>query len=114
VQQCNKSAPAVDKGLLNLVKRSPPASPLAVDMLVNILQFDPSRRLTIEDALEHSYVSDFNGSEDAEVAAAKSIPQMDWTFDTALCFDRQTGQPKRFEAQEFRQAFVEARDRLEA
>ena len=51
-----------------------------------------------------------------QVAAAKSIPQMvaasaklfealsqetcrkDWTFDTALCFDRQTGQPKRFEA----------------
>eukprot|EP00438_Fugacium_kawagutii_P011252 Skav216080 [mRNA] locus=scaffold750:45240:46082:- [translate_table: standard] len=113
VQMCNKSAPRIDEGLRNLTKRSgTPTNPLAVDMLLNMLRFDPSKRLGVEDALEHGFLSQFVPNEDPEVAAARNMPLMDWTFDASLCFDRPSGQPKPFQVEEFRRTFVEAREEL--
>lgn len=114
VQMCNKSVPPTDQGLLNLTKRrsGPPTNPLAVDMLVQMLRFDPSRRVGVEDALEHRFLKQFVPAEDAEVASARNTPSMDWTFDASLCFDRTSGRPKPFQVDEFRRTFVEAREEL--
>lgn len=113
VQMCNKSAAPTDQGLLRLMQRpGSPVNPLAVEMLVQMLRFDPSRRLGVEDALEHSFLSQFVPAEDPEVTAARNTTLMDWTFDTSLCFDRDSGQPKPFQVEDFRRTFVEAQEEL--
>lgn len=42
----------------------PNASPLAIDLLSKMIIFDPSKRITVEKALEHPYLADFHLSED--------------------------------------------------
>ncbi len=42
------------------------ASPLAIDLLKNLLTFDPSKRITVDEALCHPYLKDLH-SEDDEV-----------------------------------------------
>ncbi|CAE7430654.1 MPK2 [Symbiodinium natans] len=115
VHMCNKTAQANDEGLRKLVSHSgaQPANALAIDMLVQMLRLDPFRRLAVEDALDHGYLSAFQAAEDKEVAHARAIPQMDWSFDRALCFDQQTGKAKSFEVNAFRRAFHEAQGQLQ-
>ncbi|CAE7411790.1 MPK2 [Symbiodinium pilosum] len=115
VEMCNsKTAQASHEGLRNIVSRSgQPTNVLAADMTVQMLRLDPYRRLTVEDALEHGYLSAFQAVDDQEVADAKAVPAMDWSFDKALCFDHQTGKPKPFEASAFRRAFHEAQGQLQ-
>ncbi len=38
----------------------PKASPLGIDLIDNLLQFRPSLRLTVEEALEHPFVERFH------------------------------------------------------
>lgn len=110
VQMCIKNAPPTGEGLQRLV-RQPGISAVAVDLLERLLRFDPSKRISVEDALDHSYFEAFVPAEDEEVAAAKAVPQMDWSFDRDLCFHRETGAPRPFDAASFRQAFLDARHR---
>ena len=35
----------------------PDASPLAIDLLERMLQFNPTKRITVEDALAHPYLA---------------------------------------------------------
>ncbi|CAE7648988.1 erkA [Symbiodinium sp. CCMP2592] len=113
VQMCNKSAQAGNEGIREIVSSSgtQPSNALAVDLMVEMLRLDPSRRLAVDEALEHGYLSAFNAAEDQDVADARAVSQMDWSFDKALCFDR-TGQPKSFEVNAFRLAFHEAKGQL--
>ncbi|GJN89183.1 hypothetical protein Rhopal_002157-T1 [Rhodotorula paludigena] len=46
----------------------PNASPLAVDFLARTLTFDPIKRLTVEQALEHPYLSQYHDPEDEPCA----------------------------------------------
>jgi mitogen-activated protein kinase 7 len=42
----------------------PRASPLAIDLLTKLLAFDPSKRITVEEALAHPYLSAYHDEED--------------------------------------------------
>ena len=41
-------------------KLFPAASPLAIDLLVKMLQFDPARRITVADAICHPYIKEYH------------------------------------------------------
>lgn len=45
-------------------KLFPRASPLACDLLDHLLQFDPERRYTVEQALRHPYLEELHCEED--------------------------------------------------
>jgi serine/threonine protein kinase len=51
----------------SVIKR---ANPLALDLLEKMLAFDPSKRITVEDALKHPYLSTLHCSEDEPVHPA--------------------------------------------
>ena len=59
----------------------PNASPLAIDFLTKTLTFDPKKRLTVEQALQHPYLEAYHDPEDEPVA-----PPLDEDF---FAFDRQ-------------------------
>ncbi|KAI6148560.1 mitogen-activated protein kinase [Pisolithus tinctorius] len=46
----------------------PNANPLAIDFLTKTLTFDPKKRLTVEEALEHPYLEAYHDPEDEPVA----------------------------------------------
>ena len=41
-------------------KLFPQAPPLAIDLLKQLLQFDPDKRISVLQALEHPYLSDLH------------------------------------------------------
>jgi mitogen-activated protein kinase 15 len=66
-----ESIPSIKpKKLETLFKLS--SSSVEIDMLSKLLQFNPCKRLTVEQALEHSYVSDFHDLE-KEIICKKPI-----------------------------------------
>eukprot|EP00727_Mastigamoeba_balamuthi_P012338 m51a1_g7727 putative mitogen-activated protein kinase (411) ;mRNA; f:154916-157005 len=56
----------------------PRANPLAVDLLEKMLQFDPAKRCTIEEALDHPYIASLHDPNDEPICHAP------FTFDTDL------------------------------
>jgi len=105
VEKCNQSAGTT--GTLKSLLRRPDISPQAIELLTHMLRFDPSHRITVEHALMHPLLSDFGPADDPEVAAAREVQPMDWSFDSSLCFDGQ-GRPKPYDLRSFQQAFKEA------
>ncbi|ODV87657.1 hypothetical protein CANARDRAFT_25903 [[Candida] arabinofermentans NRRL YB-2248] len=55
-----------------LKKIFPKANPLALDILKKMLKFDPEKRITVDEALEHPYFETYRSPEDETVAAAIS------------------------------------------
>mmetsp|Transcript_144417 Transcript_144417/g.462742 ORF Transcript_144417/g.462742 Transcript_144417/m.462742 type:complete len:153 (+) Transcript_144417:347-805(+) len=55
----------------------PNASPVQCDLLDQMLQFDPNRRLTCGESLRHLYLADQFCEEDEVLAQA----HLDWSFD---------------------------------
>lgn len=51
----------------------PKASPLAIDLLEALLQFDPSKRITAEEALRHPYFAEAGASETAAAGVPYSL-----------------------------------------
>lgn len=40
------------------------ANPLAIDLLNKLLEFDPAKRITVEQALEHPYLNAYHDADD--------------------------------------------------
>ena len=79
----NESALKYIKGLPKRSKQSfktlfPNANPLGLDLLGKILMFNPNKRLTVEECLNHEYFSDLHNPD--EVPVCESV--FDWSFDT--------------------------------
>ena len=58
-------------------KSYPKANPLAIDLLEKMLVFDPARRITVEQALEHPYLASLH---DPGVEPASTVP-FDFEFE---------------------------------
>ena len=53
----------------------PTASDDALDLLKNLMQFNPSKRLTAEQSLKHPYVAQFHNPDDEPICTRKiNIP----------------------------------------
>mmetsp|Transcript_13595 Transcript_13595/g.19199 ORF Transcript_13595/g.19199 Transcript_13595/m.19199 type:complete len:629 (-) Transcript_13595:119-2005(-) len=66
----NKLPPQTPRALENMYKA---ANPDAIDLLQQMLQFNPSRRITVNQALEHKYLSSARRLEKEEITLA-AIP----------------------------------------
>lgn len=62
-----------------LTERFKGLEPEAIDLLSKMLVFDPRKRITAEQALEHPYLSPYHDPSDEPVAAEK----FDWSFNDA-------------------------------
>lgn len=61
--------------------RFPKANPQALDLLDKMLQFNPSKRISVQEALAHPFLADYHAPDDEPTAAP--IDPRDWTFDRA-------------------------------
>lgn len=52
----------------------PDASPAAVDLLGKMLQFDPRRRITVEEALKHEWLSQLHDEASEPSAPSELAP----------------------------------------
>jgi len=59
-------------------------NPLALEVLALMLQFDPSKRISIEGCLRHAYLGAFGAEGDSDVALARAMSPVDWSFDLEL------------------------------
>jgi serine/threonine protein kinase len=57
----------------------PRANPLAIDLLSKMLEFNPIKRISVDDALQHPYFDAIR--EDADLEAAVSTPFLDSSFE---------------------------------
>eukprot|EP00448_Togula_jolla_P002884 CAMPEP_0170617190 /NCGR_PEP_ID=MMETSP0224-20130122/26281_1 /TAXON_ID=285029 /ORGANISM="Togula jolla, Strain CCCM 725" /LENGTH=369 /DNA_ID=CAMNT_0010943057 /DNA_START=74 /DNA_END=1183 /DNA_ORIENTATION=- len=82
------------------------ASPLASDLLEEMLRFHPDRRIDVFPALTHQYLAAFDAAQDQHVATARAVEPIDWSFDRDLCFD-EAGRHRAFRADAFREAILQ-------
>ena len=54
-------------------------SPLAIDLLKKMLTFDPSKRSTVQEALDHPYFEEFR--EPGEEIARPPVDELEFEFD---------------------------------
>ncbi len=64
-------------------KTFPDASPLALDLLDKMLQFDPRKRITVEQALKHPYLESLH--DDAAEPAAPGWLSVNAAMDGVFC-----------------------------
>ena len=55
----------------------PNASNEAIDMMQNLLKFNPTKRLTVEEALQHPYVAQFHNPEEEPTCDKKIFIPID-------------------------------------
>lgn len=106
-ERCNKHADG--QGLRQLL-HWPGANPAAAELLGQMLRFDPTKRISVDDALVHAFLKDFNSLLDEEVASARAVPPMDWSFDKELCVGKD-GRPRPYDAERFSKVLAELSER---
>ncbi|KAJ2635735.1 mitogen activated protein kinase [Coemansia sp. RSA 1286] len=67
------------KAKVNLQKRFPYATPLAVDLMDKMLNFSPRRRITVEEALAHPYLAQYH--DEADEPGCPPLPSNFFDFD---------------------------------
>jgi mitogen-activated protein kinase 7 len=72
-----RSLPRMPK--VPLVQLYPKATPLALDMMEKMLDFDPATRITVEQALEHPYLATYHDADDEITCEAT----FDFSFEQA-------------------------------
>ena len=55
----------------------PNANPIGLDLLTKMLAFNPEKRFTVEQCLEHEYFQGLNNPEEEPISEI----QFDWTWD---------------------------------
>lgn len=60
-----------------LAKLYPQAEPQALDLLAAMLRFDPRQRISVTEALEHSYLAKYHDQDDEPIC----VPAFDFEFD---------------------------------
>merc|ERR1719428_855595 len=73
-----------------------------MNLVARMLNFDPSKRISVDKALRHRYLEAIHASQEGLSSPPKP---MDWSFDDELCYDAE-GNMIPFSADRFRQAFV--------
>eukprot|EP00747_Dinoflagellata_sp_TGD_P149721 gnl/TRDRNA2_/TRDRNA2_177049_c1_seq1.p1 gnl/TRDRNA2_/TRDRNA2_177049_c1~~gnl/TRDRNA2_/TRDRNA2_177049_c1_seq1.p1 ORF type:complete len:560 (+),score=65.06 gnl/TRDRNA2_/TRDRNA2_177049_c1_seq1:92-1771(+) len=86
--------------------RWPGSNPQVLDLLPHMLRFNPSRRISVDQSLDHQYFQSFGARGDPLVKAACAVSPVDWSFDRNLHVDA-SGQSKPFNEQTFRAEFHE-------
>jgi len=64
----------------SLSKLFPDSSPLLLNLIDNMLVFNPNKRMSVKDCLEHEYFKDIYHYDDL----VKSKTKFDWSFDNDL------------------------------
>lgn len=57
------------------------ANPLAIDLLNKLLEFDPAKRITVEEALAHPYLSAYHDVDDEVRFNNMSFQDIIWLMD---------------------------------
>lgn len=92
-----------------LAKLYPQAEPEALDLLLNMLSFDPRERISVTQALEHPYLSKYHDPDDEPIC----VPAFDFEFDKLQMNREQIKEAILMEIQDFHQNKQGCRQRLQ-
>lgn len=92
-----------------LAKQYPQAEPEALDLLAAMLRFDPRKRITVTQALEHPYLAKYHDPDDEPIC----VPAFDFEFDKLQLNNEQIKEAILMEIQDFHQNKQSCRQRLQ-
>lgn len=92
-----------------LAKLYPQAEASALDLLRDMLQFDPRERISVTEALEHPYLSKYHDPDDEPTC----VPAFDFEFDKLQMSKEQIKEAILMEIQDFHKKRLSARPRLQ-
>jgi serine/threonine protein kinase len=85
------------------------ANPLVTELIHEMLAFNPANRISVEEVFKHEYLLTLAETKSADIAAARNVKPVDWSFDWDLCYD-DYGEPRQFNDFDCRRAMNEARE----
>ncbi|XP_061160678.1 mitogen-activated protein kinase 7 isoform X1 [Syngnathus typhle] len=92
-----------------LAKLFPQAEPRALDLLASMLRFDPRERISVTQALEHSYLAKYHDPDDEPIC----VPAFDFEFDKLPMSKEQIKEEILMEIQDFQRTKQATRQRLQ-
>lgn len=92
-----------------LAKQYPQAEPEALDLLAAMLRFDPRKRISVTQALEHPYLNKYHDPDDEPIC----VPAFDFEFDKLQLNNEQIKEAILMEIQDFHRNKQSCRQRLQ-